>query len=571
MGRKKNSIRNLLLFLLIIHLLTTSLIFAENELILSAEEKEYIANRGPIRAVSIDGGAPLHYKDPRGEVRGIAVSVLDIISEMTGLSFQYSLYDSVYEVFDSGADLIFGASQEYVPEGMILSATYLKSETILFINSSLDPNNLEDKLYAGIEGGDLPSGVKEENAVYFNTREECLDAVEKGKADYGYGNEYGVSYYLIKNGYKNIITIPKGKDIREYAMAFPENDEILISIVNKSIAAIDEKKMQAIILDVASHVERDITLPMIMDRYGVEIILLALFIIFLLVFGIVYNIATNKKLKIQIKRNEVLSRLSNEYLYEYDVKGDSLKLLEGHEEAFRDSRQVREAMDMLRNAILDNKLDGNLHGLELPLLAGERGIFRGVSSNVYNTKGELEIIIGKLINISQEVKEKEKLREQAQIDGLTSLYNSGTTRELINQELKGKDGARQDALLIMDCDNFKAINDSYGHLAGDRVLESIGKALRETFRKTDIIGRIGGDELCVYMKDIDSPDIALQKIQQLQELIKNDNGEYPITVSIGLAYVEDETSYKDIFTKADKALYRAKKKGKGYVEIYQEG
>lgn len=107
---------------------------------------------------------------------------------MTGLSFQYQLYDSLAEMLKVDADIAMLVSKEYQLPKLVLSLPYLNTETILYYNSSLNPNELDDKRYAMIIGGTLPEGIKEENAIYFNNREETFDAVNEGRADYGFAN-----------------------------------------------------------------------------------------------------------------------------------------------------------------------------------------------------------------------------------------------------------------------------------------------------------------------------------------------------------------------------------------------
>jgi len=109
---------------------------------LTKEEQDYIDGRSDIKAVSLDGAAPLQYKDENGQIKGISKEVLDLISDMTGLKFKFQLYDSVDEVYNSGADIIFGIPYNYATENMAMSKPFLKTETILYINSSVDPNNL---------------------------------------------------------------------------------------------------------------------------------------------------------------------------------------------------------------------------------------------------------------------------------------------------------------------------------------------------------------------------------------------------------------------------------------------
>lgn len=125
-----------------------------------------------------------------------------------------------------------------------------------------------------------------------------------------------------------------------------------------------------------------------------------------------------------------------------------------------------------------------------------------------------------------------------------------------------------DAFLMMDCDGFKSINDTFGHLAGDQMLKNIGKCLTCSFRSSDIIGRVGGDEFVVYMKDVPSVDFVLRKCRQLRRLIRTMGGSTPLSISIGIAFVKSETAYEDVFRMADEALYQAKKDGGNRITVY---
>jgi hypothetical protein len=147
---------------------------AQAQVHFTKEEQDYIKNSGNIKAVSMDGVAPLQYCDSKGHIKGISINGLDYISDMTGLTFTYHLYNTIEDVKNSGADIAFGVIENNQFENVPLSIPYLKTESILYINSSVNPNELDDRRYAAIEGTILPEGIKEENTVYFNTREDCL-------------------------------------------------------------------------------------------------------------------------------------------------------------------------------------------------------------------------------------------------------------------------------------------------------------------------------------------------------------------------------------------------------------
>lgn len=576
MGRLVRIFNKRLLTFIIISLVfvfTSTQIVKAEEIVFTKEEKDYLAQGVVLKAVSIDGAAPLHYKDCQGEIKGIAVNVLDEIASMTGLVFEYHLYESTSEALDSGYDIVFGLSKEYATPNLILSKTYLEAEIILYYNKSLDPKRLAGKRFATVKGGTLPEGIAEENAIFYNDREAAIDAVEKGQADYGLGNAYSVAFYTLQNNYKNLITIPTSREERHYCMGVAKGDEILLSILNKSITAISENRMETLILDVASKIDRKITFAMIMEVYAKEVLGLIILAMMILIYGVYSTIRSKNQYKIENRRYEILSKISNESIFEYQKKTDSLKMSDRFYEVVEDYGEKGEILKLIRNTIKNpeaNNNDENNYKIRLPLTNGDLAVFKIISSNLKDESGKIHSVIGKLIDISEAEKEKEMLVTKSQLDGLTELYNATTTKELVVKSLKNKGLNQTDALMIMDCDKFKEINDNYGHLQGDIALENISKSLKLTFRQTDIIGRIGGDEFCVYMRDIPSVEFIRSKCQQLSELIKDLNHAFPITVSIGVGLFSEESTYEELFKKADDALYVAKDNGGAQVVIYGE-
>ncbi|MFQ8599805.1 MAG: GGDEF domain-containing protein [Oscillospiraceae bacterium] len=141
-------------------------------------------------------------------------------------------------------------------------------------------------------------------------------------------------------------------------------------------------------------------------------------------------------------------------------------------------------------------------------------------------------------------------------------------------ENEGKKGVH--ALLIIDIDNFKTINDSQGHLFGDSVLASIAAVIGACFRITDIVGRIGGDEFVVFLKNVRSKSNIQEKARQVcqafRQLRMQDGRKAAISGSIGIALCEHgNMGYEKLFQMADNALYSAKKRGKNRYDFYREG
>lgn len=544
-----------------------------SDIAFSQEEKDFLDEGKVLKAVSIDGGAPLHYKDSKGQIKGIAVSVLDEITDLTGIIFEYYLYDSISDALDSHYDVVFGLTKEYLQPGIVLSKPYLESETVLCFNKSVDPKNLDGKRYAGIEGGTLPGGIEEGSALYFNDREDTINAVEWGHADYCIGNAYSLAFYTLQNGYKNIITIPTGSEERSYCMGVKLGDEILLSIINKSIDAIDPKRMDMLILDVASQVERKITHSMLISAYGREFFILVLFVIVVLLYSVFTSISAKNRYEVENKRYQILTQVSNECLFEYHIDTDLLDISHKFSEMFDIPDEKEEITSLLKKAISGfhgDIFDRNIHTIRIPLSNGKLVVLKIVFSAIKDSSGNPFSIVGRLSDISKEEAEKEELISKSQLDGLTGLYNAITTKGYIIKSMNSKNSDAIDALIIIDCDNFKSINDNYGHLKGDLALQNISKGLRQTFRQTDIIGRIGGDEFCIYMHNITSTDFVRSKCRQLSNHIKKLNQEFHISISMGIAVWMDEVTYEELFKQADTALYQAKKDGGSQIVVYDQ-
>ena len=541
-----------------------------SKLSLTEEEQAYIAQKGVIKAVSLHGVAPIQYADKNGQVQGISKRVLQEVAEMTGLRFEYKLYETLREAFASDAEMVFGMPPQYALPGMVLSKPYLRSETILYINSAQDLSDLDNKKYAAVKGSALPQGIKEENSIYFDTREQSIDAVDAGKADYGYGNAYSVAFYTLQNGYKNLVTIPKGKESRAYCIGFFHKDELLISIINKSLSAMGESQLENLVLDVASQVERKITFPMVMNAYTTEIVSTIFVVVGILLFAIISRIKANKRLAMINRRYETLGEVSNEYLFEYFPQTNHLQFSDNFIQQLGTQEHRNEAANMLKNALKTAVMGGQHFEINMSLAAGETSVFKVIYLTVSDDNGHVDSIIGKLVDISDEVRKREELSTKAQVDGLTGLYNAKTTKELIQNAIYSRQTKQQtDACILIDVDYFKAINDTHGHLAGDEVLIHLGRVLKRSFRTADISGRIGGDEFCVYMTNVPSLDFVKTRCRSVSELIQTAIADILVTISVGIALVDQDIRYEEIFQRSDEALYDAKRNGRNQIAVYE--
>ncbi|EGT3850749.1 diguanylate cyclase [Clostridioides difficile] len=178
------------------------------------------------------------------------------------------------------------------------------------------------------------------------------------------------------------------------------------------------------------------------------------------------------------------------------------------------------------------------------------------------------------IDITKERKQIEKLQHISEKDALTGIYNRAETERQIKKYFE-KNLNVMGALFMIDTDNFKQINDTEGHMIGDIVLTEMASGMKKIMRDSDVVGRIGGDEFTIFMKNISSVKDAEKKAEELlymfRYLFQKEKSFLKVTCSIGIAiYPKDGTTFKEIYARADKALYQAKNMGKNNYVIYNQ-
>lgn len=281
-------------------------------------------------------------------------------------------------------------------------------------------------------------------------------------------------------------------------------------------------------------------------------------------------------------RYAVLAEFKDTMLFEYNCGDDSLEftsnaldtleladgrmkgVVEGGESLTvfhpEDVGNVRRA---LKNAV--NMLPDQIEHDRIRL-KGRDGSYRWYRSQykaVFNSENRVVRVIGTLTDISVQIDREKELREQARQDPLTGLYNRAGVK-MINARLEQ---ISRGVLFMMDLDDFKSINDNYGHAAGDKLLTAIGRILTETFRTDDIVARVGGDEFVAFLSGSDNRATAEQKGQELLERVRTlriEGIDTVASVSIGAASAPGcGRTYEALSAVADEALYRVKNSGKG--------
>ena len=281
-------------------------------------------------------------------------------------------------------------------------------------------------------------------------------------------------------------------------------------------------------------------------------------------------------------RYAALAEFKDTLLFEYNCEDDSLEFTsnaldtlaltdirmegvtgEGAELSIFHPEDVGNVRQALKNAV--NMIPDQIEHDRIRL-KGRDGNYRWYRSQfkaVFDGEDRVVRVIGTLTDISVQIDREKELRQQARQDPLTGLYNRVGVK-MINARLEQ---ISRGVLFMMDLDDFKSINDNFGHAAGDKLLTAVGRILTETFRTDDIVARVGGDEFVAFLSGSDSRTTAEQKAQELLERVRTlriEGIDASASVSIGAASAPTcGRTYEALSAVADEALYQVKNSGKG--------
>ena len=227
----------------------------------------------------------------------------------------------------------------------------------------------------------------------------------------------------------------------------------------------------------------------------------------------------------------------------------------------------------LNNPIKGNETDNQPIVIELADISGKIVLFCGKWAAEQATQEILAGVAGSFANAQRNAREHDKVKELSVRDSLTGLYNRRVLEEMLFIE-ESKRIPSSLAILLIDVDNFKSVNDTFGHPAGDHVLSVLGKLLLDNSRKENIVARYGGEEFAVLLTNT-GLDVALKIAERLRNKISEQDFVFSgekvrVTASIGVSHNDGKRIFSEsLLARADQALYQAKRSGKNKVCFHE--
>ena len=444
---------------------------------LTHDEMEFLKNIKKIKAVYVNNFAPLqNWNSKNKKPEGISIDIANIISKKLNIDIELQVVDSFEEALnfikEHKADILIGIPNNYSfmdEYNLYMTKSYISSP-IFKIENKLTVNADEyNKILALPKKYLYDLDISIENIdsskiIYYDNIEDCINAVNKGTADYTYGDLYSIESNTREKYYKNISVIYKNKLNNDLCIGLSNNNDVLLlRIINKIINSISAEELNTIVYKNTLYTKNKITLQSFIYSNYIEVM------IFIISILVITSLSTYIIMKIRLQNKN---------------------------------------------------------------------------------------------------KQNSLLKEKSETDSLTGIFNRGACKELISNYIENKSNDLYGAFFIIDIDNFKGVNDNLGHKIGDDVLKDLADNLKRLFRKSDIVGRWGGDEFIVFMKDLDfsnlhvASKIATNLCNTMNKTVTYNDISQNISLSIGIVFTKDNINFTELYQKADEILYTVKENGK---------
>lgn len=548
---------------------------------LTKKDRELVASLGETKIGVLKNQPPYQYSDAKtGEFSGIAIEFIKKIAGEIDMKYCFVEAESqeqLANMAESGEiDMIACMSSNTTFGGRTLfcSTPYITAQYVTIMNSSVDDSDFHGKTLA-ISRWRSYGGYYIGNPKYYDDFTECVEAVRSAEADYTYVDSYAAQYYLNLPKYKDMQFISLSGFSKEICIGMRKDYvKELLPIINKGIFSISDEEVQEILLHNVTYSPDEGFLAFLSNNIvyiSVMAIISLIAIAAIMWYGLNKQKKTANALDIVVQKHQQIFEISKDIFFEYDYSARKIN--------FSDSMKSKEFYDEyvgnedgeIHSALLDVITSGfdGIKDIKVVLKDGSPCWLRITCKTGYDESGHLLYTVGLLADVNDEKRELGELMLRAQRDSLTQLYNSKTVSEKVGEALEKLDESSHGAILLIDIDHFKDVNDAYGHMQGDDILKSVSLAFNSAFYNEGIVGRLGGDEFVIYLECIEDKECLHEFCDMICRLARS----IPlgvgsnVTVSIGACMSSKGDTFDSLYQTADDALYIAKANGRDQFYI----
>jgi len=574
------------------------------ELNLSEGELEWLQENPTASFTGDPNWLPYEAFDSDGNYKGIVSEHLDLIAGMTGLEFKMSPSETWTESTEKAkqglVDVLSETDDSDLKSHLDFTVPYITNPIVIVMHSRENYvesiTNIDDRKIGLIKDYGYASKIRRKYSnIQFFTVDDIQDglfSVSAGKIDALLCTLALCSYTIAELGLNNVRITGKTEFDTKLALGVQKNLPELLSILNKAIKRITAKQQQ-VILDrwIKDKYAEKIDYTLVSQVVAVSILLLGIFAFWnrRLSREINLRIATESELKaaeevLRLSHQRLLSHREHTPLavIEWNTDYEVTDWNQAAEDMFGYTKEEMQGRNPTEKILPESAREA-VYKVWEDLLQTRRGTSssnknitkdgRTIECEWYNTplvdQGGKVIGVASLVDdITERKMSEEMIWRQANYDVLTGLPNRNMFHDRLAQEmLKTDRDKRPLALLLIDLDQFKEVNDTLGHDTGDLLLQVVGRRIGNCIRQSDFVARLGGDEFAIILHELNDnnhiEDVAQIIIGKLEEVFHLGDEIIHISGSTGITlYPNDAGDIDTLLKNADQAMYAAKKNGR---------